>query len=90
MSVPFLLATFLVYALIPELRNLHGMCLMAYCGGLIVAYPFLAYLKLHVGRIGVAMTGCLVIGENLLTINENDCILVRFESDQTQDVITFQ
>ncbi|XP_039753627.1 G-protein coupled receptor Mth2-like [Pararge aegeria] len=61
LSVPFLLATFLVYAFIPELRNLHGMCLMAYCGGLIVAYPFLAYLKLHTGRVGVAMTGCFVI-----------------------------
>nr|XP_021185461.1 G-protein coupled receptor Mth2 isoform X2 [Helicoverpa armigera] len=61
LSVPFLLATFLIYAFIPELRNLHGMCLMAYCGGLIVAYPFLAYLKLHVGRVGVAMTGCLVV-----------------------------
>ncbi|KAG6444469.1 hypothetical protein O3G_MSEX003410 [Manduca sexta] len=61
LSVPFLLATFLVYAMIPELRNLHGMCLMAYCAGLIVAFPFLAYLKLHVGRIGVAMTGCLVV-----------------------------
>ncbi|KAJ8731259.1 hypothetical protein PYW07_004423 [Mythimna separata] len=61
LSVPFLLATFLIYAFIPELRNLHGMCLMAYCGGLVVAYPFLAYLKLHVGRVGVAMTGCLVV-----------------------------
>nr|QZD25057.1 GPCR24 [Spodoptera exigua] len=61
LSVPFLLATFLIYAFIPELRNLHGMCLMAYCGGLIVAYPFLAYLKLHIGRVGVEMTGCLVV-----------------------------
>ncbi|XP_026499602.1 G-protein coupled receptor Mth2-like isoform X1 [Vanessa tameamea] len=61
LSVPFLLATFLVYAFIPELRNLHGMCLMAYCAGLIVAYPFLAYLKLHTGEIGVAMTGCYVV-----------------------------
>ncbi|XP_072949346.1 G-protein coupled receptor Mth2-like [Epargyreus clarus] len=61
LSVPFLIATFLVYAFIPELRNLHGMCLMAYCFGLIIAYSFLAYLKLHVGRVGVAMTGCYVI-----------------------------
>lgn len=61
LSVPFLLATFLVYALVPELRNLHGMCLMAYCAGLIVAYTFLAYLKLQVGQIGVTITGCLFI-----------------------------
>ncbi|XP_068633391.1 G-protein coupled receptor Mth2-like [Battus philenor] len=61
LSIPFLLATFLVYAFIPELRNLHGMCLMAYCGGLIIAYTFLAYLKLHSGKIGVAMAGCYTI-----------------------------
>ncbi|CAH0715419.1 unnamed protein product, partial [Brenthis ino] len=61
LSVPFLLATFLVYAFIPELRNLHGMCLMAYCAGLIVAYPFLAYLKFHTGKVGIAMTGCYVV-----------------------------
>ncbi|CAK1580414.1 unnamed protein product [Parnassius mnemosyne] len=60
-SIPFLLATFLVYAFIPELRNLHGMCLMAYCGGLIVAYTFLSYLKLHTGKVGVAMMGCYII-----------------------------
>lgn len=62
LSIPFLIATFLVYAFIPELRNLHGMCLMAYCGGLIVAYAFLAYLKLHTGKIGVEMAGCYTTG----------------------------
>ncbi|KAM3965299.1 G-protein coupled receptor Mth2 [Aphomia sociella] len=61
LSVPFLLATFLVYAFIPDLRNLHGMCLMAYCSGLIVAYIFLAYLKINFGQVNVAMTGCMVI-----------------------------
>ncbi|CAH2048684.1 unnamed protein product, partial [Iphiclides podalirius] len=61
LSIPFLIATFIVYAFIPELRNLHGMCLMAYCAGLIVAYAFLAYLKLHTGKIGVDMTGCYAI-----------------------------
>ncbi|XP_028166056.1 neurofibromin-like [Ostrinia furnacalis] len=61
LSVPFLLATFLVYAFIPDLRNLHGMCLMSYCAGLMVAYIFLAYLKVQTGQIGVAMTGCYVI-----------------------------
>lgn len=62
-SIPFLLATFFVYAFIPELRNLHGLCLMAYCGGLAIAYSFLSYLKLHFGQISVNMTGCYVIGE---------------------------
>uniref|UniRef100_A0A1E1WCB0 G-protein coupled receptors family 2 profile 2 domain-containing protein n=2 Tax=Pectinophora gossypiella TaxID=13191 RepID=A0A1E1WCB0_PECGO len=61
LSVPFLLATFLVYAFIPELRNLHGMCLMAYCAGLIVAYPLLAYLKMQVGDVNVEISGCMAI-----------------------------
>lgn len=61
LSVPFLIATFVVYAFIPELRNLHGMCLMAYCSGLIVAYIFLAYLKIQSGQMRIAMTGCVII-----------------------------
>ncbi|XP_060803122.1 G-protein coupled receptor Mth2 [Amyelois transitella] len=62
LSVLFFLATFMVYAFIPELRNLHGMCLMAYCAGLIVAYICLAYLKMHFGEDGEdTMTGCIVI-----------------------------
>ncbi|XP_059052162.1 G-protein coupled receptor Mth2-like [Achroia grisella] len=60
LSVPFLLVTFIVYAFIPELRNLHGLCLMAYCAGLIVAYIFLAYLKVQSGQMNIAMTGCVV------------------------------
>jgi hypothetical protein len=35
-SIPFLIATFLVYALIPELQTLNGKCLMFYVGGMIV------------------------------------------------------
>ncbi|XP_041979059.1 G-protein coupled receptor Mth2-like [Aricia agestis] len=57
-SVPFLIATFAVYAFVPDLRNLHGLCLMAYTGGLIVAYIMLAYLKLHTTTLGVGMHGC--------------------------------
>nr|CAD7406901.1 unnamed protein product [Timema cristinae] len=45
-SEPFLLATFLVYALIVELRNLHGLCLMSYLCGLFIAYFFLAIVQL--------------------------------------------
>lgn len=41
-SVPFLLATLFVYAIIPELKNLYGMTLMCYVGCLVVAYSFLA------------------------------------------------
>lgn len=46
LSVPFLLATFIVYAVIPELRNVHGMSLMSYVGGLTVGYTFLATVQI--------------------------------------------
>lgn len=40
-SIPFLIATFLVYAITPELRNLYGKTLMCYVICLITAYVFL-------------------------------------------------
>lgn len=40
-SIPFLVATFLVYAIIPELKNLYGKTLMCYVICLITAYVFL-------------------------------------------------
>uniref|UniRef100_A0A336MK75 CSON002753 protein n=1 Tax=Culicoides sonorensis TaxID=179676 RepID=A0A336MK75_CULSO len=46
LSVPFLLVTFIVYAVIPELRNVHGMSLMSYVGGLTVGYTFLATIQI--------------------------------------------
>ncbi|XP_078043236.1 putative G-protein coupled receptor Mth-like 3 isoform X3 [Augochlora pura] len=45
-SIPFFLATFLVYAIIPELRSLYGKTLMCYVACLILAYTFLALPKL--------------------------------------------
>ncbi|XP_015595599.1 G-protein coupled receptor Mth2-like [Cephus cinctus] len=45
-SVPFLVATFLVYAIIPELRNIYGRTLMCYVASLISAYCFLVVAKL--------------------------------------------
>ncbi|CAL7944198.1 unnamed protein product [Xylocopa violacea] len=45
-SIPFFFATFLVYAIIPELRNLYGMTLMCYVGCLVLAYTFLVLAKL--------------------------------------------
>lgn len=41
-SIPFLIATLIVYAIIPELQNLYGKTLMCYVGCLIAAYIFLA------------------------------------------------
>ncbi|XP_028981831.1 G-protein coupled receptor Mth2 [Diachasma alloeum] len=49
MSMPFLAATFLVYAFLPELRNIHGMTLMPY-----VASMFWGYMGLVVVQFGGA------------------------------------
>ncbi|XP_043522794.1 probable G-protein coupled receptor Mth-like 3 isoform X2 [Frieseomelitta varia] len=46
-SIPFFFATFFVYAIIPELRNLYGKTLMCYVGCLILAYTFLVLAKLN-------------------------------------------
>ncbi|XP_012254974.2 G-protein coupled receptor Mth2-like isoform X4 [Athalia rosae] len=46
LSIPFMAATFLVYAIIPELRNLYGKTLMCYVACLVNAYSFLAVLQL--------------------------------------------
>jgi G protein-coupled receptor Mth (Methuselah protein) len=43
-SLPFLLATFLVYALVPKLRNTHGKSVMFYVAGLGLAYLCLAII----------------------------------------------
>jgi hypothetical protein len=50
-SVPFLLATFVVYAVIPELRNLHGKSLMCHVSSLLTAYTFLAVVQLGNNRL---------------------------------------
>lgn len=46
-SVPFLMATFFVYAIIPELRNVHGKSLMNYVLGLTVGYSLLATVQFY-------------------------------------------
>ncbi|XP_020295639.1 G-protein coupled receptor Mth2-like isoform X2 [Pseudomyrmex gracilis] len=45
-SLPFLLTTFVVYSIIPELRNMHGYTLRGYVGSLFVAYTVLSLLQL--------------------------------------------
>ncbi|XP_063973101.1 G-protein coupled receptor Mth2-like isoform X1 [Diachasmimorpha longicaudata] len=46
LSVPCLIATFVVYSVLPELDNMHGMILRAYVGQLGLAYTLLATLKI--------------------------------------------
>ncbi|XP_024889447.1 G-protein coupled receptor Mth2-like isoform X5 [Temnothorax curvispinosus] len=45
-SVPFLVATYVVYWLLPDLRNLHGLTLRGYVGCLALAYSMLGVLQL--------------------------------------------
>ncbi|XP_022197953.2 G-protein coupled receptor Mth2 isoform X2 [Nilaparvata lugens] len=45
-SVVFLSATLLVYCLLPELRNIHGLCLMCHMLSLTIGYIFLAIVQL--------------------------------------------
>lgn len=62
LSIPFLVATLLVYALIKELRaTLNGKSLMCYVLGLIVAYTFLATVQLN-GATQIAPIPCKMFG----------------------------
>ncbi|XP_014486102.1 PREDICTED: G-protein coupled receptor Mth2-like isoform X1 [Dinoponera quadriceps] len=45
-SLPFLLLTFIVYCILPELCNMHGYILRAYIGSLFVAYFVLGIFQL--------------------------------------------
>lgn len=60
-SVPFLFATFLVYAMIQELRNLHGKSLMCHVSSLLTAYLFLAIVQL--GGTGLSNVFCIFCGK---------------------------
>ncbi|XP_076245711.1 G-protein coupled receptor Mth2 isoform X2 [Calliopsis andreniformis] len=45
-SVPFLFVTFLVYSVIPDLKNMHGHTLRGYVGSLMIAYIVLASVQI--------------------------------------------
>ncbi|XP_031355688.1 G-protein coupled receptor Mth2-like [Photinus pyralis] len=57
-SMPFLLATFIVYGLLPE-RNMHGKSLMSYVISLFGAYLFLVIIQEHTEIVGA---GCIALG----------------------------
>uniref|UniRef100_A0A336LUJ7 CSON004731 protein n=1 Tax=Culicoides sonorensis TaxID=179676 RepID=A0A336LUJ7_CULSO len=68
-SVPFLIATFILYAVIPELRNVHGMSLMSYVGALIVGYTLLASYKLSIAHFQCQMQEGLFHDPHFCTIS---------------------
>ncbi|XP_053674611.1 G-protein coupled receptor Mth2-like [Anopheles nili] len=47
-SLPFLVVTFIVYALLPEMQNIPGKSLMCYVASLTVAYLLTALIRLNV------------------------------------------
>lgn len=59
-SLPFLLVTFIVYAVIPQ-RSLHGTCLMCYVFVLFMAYFLLSFSYLYTGDI--TFTTCRAMGK---------------------------
>ena len=61
LSVPFLLITFLVYSVIPELKNMHGATLRGYVGPLIVAYTLLAVVQIA-PQEKIPDTLCILMG----------------------------
>ncbi|XP_032664895.1 G-protein coupled receptor Mth2-like isoform X3 [Odontomachus brunneus] len=59
-SVPFLVATFVVYWLLPEMRNIHGLTLRGYVGCLSVAYVMLTMVQL-MPQDWLSYDGCIAI-----------------------------
>uniref|UniRef100_A0A6M2E015 Putative g protein-coupled receptor n=1 Tax=Xenopsylla cheopis TaxID=163159 RepID=A0A6M2E015_XENCH len=50
-SIIFLILTFLVYLVLPELHTIHGKVLMHYVGALAVAYSLLAFIQISTKSI---------------------------------------
>lgn len=67
LSIPFMIATLIVYGIIPEIRNLYGKTLMSYVSCLIVAYTFLAVLQLS----DYDQLTCVLLSESLLYSHSN-------------------
>lgn len=63
LSLPFLFSTFLVYALIKDLRNLHGKSLMCHVATLLIAYTSLIVIQFITNDIDSEW--CVVLGESI-------------------------
>lgn len=61
-SMIFLIITFSIYAFIPELRNLHGKCLMCYMLALILLFGFLSTVQLDKTLLLVGSRYCFLVG----------------------------
>jgi len=64
-SLPFLLATFVIYSILPELQNMHGYTLRAHVSSLFVTYMILAvYQQTTLSQLGYTI--CLILGKHKL------------------------
>lgn len=61
-SIVFLIVTFIIYALIPELRNLHGKCLMCYVVALALLFGFLSTVQLDKSLFLIGSRNCTLVG----------------------------
>jgi G protein-coupled receptor Mth (Methuselah protein) len=59
-SCIFLVATLMVYVLLPELRDIQGLCLMANIFSLILGYFALAFIQIAGHSVGEE--GCIFSG----------------------------
>ncbi|CAH0715352.1 unnamed protein product, partial [Brenthis ino] len=60
-SCVFILATVTVYAWLPELRNLHGLVLMAYLASLFAAFINLGTLQILVSLNNIMLSACITM-----------------------------
>lgn len=62
-SIPFLLATAVTYAIIPELHNLYGKTLMCYVSSLANAYIFLTVIQMdNATESKLSLLICIILG----------------------------
>ncbi|KAG5340114.1 MTH2 protein, partial [Acromyrmex heyeri] len=79
LSLPFLLLTFIVYSILPELRNIHGYSLRAHVGSLFITYA-ITYPGQQVSGLA-EMKYCVVLGTEYITISSH-----YFKNNTTQKI----
>ncbi len=59
----FLMVTFLVYLVIPEIRNIHGVTVMCYCASLAATFITLGIINVKTNDFDTS--SCIVLGNYL-------------------------
>ena len=75
LSLPCLVATFVVYAIIPELQTMHGLTLRAYIACLFVAYVLLIVVQIGDDNISSSYLTCSSLGNPLQIVKHETKIL---------------